>query len=144
MADGAVRQRHAPLMVTLDLPVHADAAPRARRALHDVFVAWDIRDDEWMYDALLVVSELVGNAFRHGGDRIRLEATYRERLRISVTDGSSIVPRMRVEVDPDDEAGRGMAIVDALTESWGVEDLDGGGKRVWAEMPAGQAHLTTA
>src|SRR5690348_17009380 len=144
MAEGAVSQRHAPLMMTLDLPMHADAAPRARRALHDVFVAWNIRDDEWMYDALLVVSELVGNAFRHGGDRIHLEATYRQRLRISVTDGSSIIPRMRSEVDPDDEAGRGMTIVDALTDSWGVDDLDGGGKRVWAEMPARRADLATS
>ena len=131
-----MQERRAPLMMTLDLPVYADSASRARRALHDVFVAWDIRDDDWMYDALLVVSELVGNAFRHGGVRIRLEATYRDRLRISVTDGSSIVPMMRGEVDTDDEAGRGMTIVDALTDAWGVEDLAGGGKRVWAEMTA--------
>lgn len=131
-----MKQRHAPLEMTLDLPMHADAASRARRALHDVFVAWDIRDDECMYDALLVVSELVGNAFRHGGLRIRLEASYRDRLRISVTDGSSVVPLMRNEVDAEEEAGRGMTIVDALTHAWGVEDLPDGGKRVWAEMPA--------
>jgi len=37
--------------------------------------------------------------------------------------------------EPEDESGRGLEMVDALSEDWGWENVPGGGgKRVWAML----------
>jgi anti-sigma regulatory factor (Ser/Thr protein kinase) len=104
---------------------------------------------ELLADAVAVVAELVGNAIRHAralpGDVIRVAWRIRagvggEWLEIRVTDGGAgDGPRQRdAAVDAVD--GRGLAIVDALADTWGV-DRDGLGQSVWAQLsrpyPAG-------
>lgn len=72
-------------------------------------------------DATLLVSELVTNALRYGeGNEIefRLVITLRG-LMIAVNDGSPHSPQLRV-VDDAQETGRGLFIVAALADDWGV------------------------
>jgi anti-sigma regulatory factor (Ser/Thr protein kinase) len=87
-------------------------------------------------DAALVTSELCTNALLHGclRDRLfRLETTLRgATLRIAVTDPrGERLPQAR-SVRADEQFGRGLLIVEALTDRWAVEPLTVG-KSVWAE-----------
>lgn len=54
------------------------------------------------------------------------------RVRIGVVDFSKQRP-VRGTAGPEDEAGRGLVLVDALAAEWGTELLPWG-KRVWAEL----------
>jgi two-component sensor histidine kinase len=83
---------------------------------------------------LLVVSELVGNAVRHGrppvGLRLRRSG---DGVRVDVHDEESVSPR-RGQAGPGAESGRGMVLVDAVSAESGVEQIDGDGKVVWARV----------
>jgi anti-sigma regulatory factor (Ser/Thr protein kinase) len=85
-------------------------------------------------DVQLVVSELATNALVHG------EAGFAVKLRVlddmvvvEVEDGSHRGPVRRAPADLDTN-GRGVAIVEALSNKWGVKRYAGGGKAVWAEF----------
>lgn len=88
-------------------------------------------------DALLLISELVTNSVLHGGPPIVLAIDCDgEGLRVRVRDGSADlpVPRAARQVD---ENGRGLSLVELLTDTWGVEpvsDEHGPGKEVWFEL----------
>ncbi len=84
--------------------------------------------------ALLVVSELVTNAVRQGDGpvRVTLEAADSSLL-VEVFDNGHRLPTLG-DPDLDSPGGRGLHLIDALSESWGVrEELDG--KTVWARLP---------
>jgi two-component sensor histidine kinase len=94
-------------------------------------------------DAIAVVAELVGNAVRHAAPlpggvvrvawRLRKSRKGGDQVEVRVTDGGSAVPpRVRV-VGPESVDGRGLAIVSALADRWGV-DRDGLGQSVWAVL----------
>ncbi|WNM35462.1 ATP-binding protein [Streptomyces sp. Li-HN-5-11] len=56
------------------------------------------------------------------------------RLRVSVTDANDALPTL-CEASPEDESGRGLALVAALADDWGAEPRPGGiGKTVWFEV----------
>jgi anti-sigma regulatory factor (Ser/Thr protein kinase) len=86
-------------------------------------------------DAELLVSELVTNAVLHGAPPItmRVECDGSNGLRVSVTDRSEDPARVR-EADPADESGRGMRLVDVISDDWGVEPRTGAGKDVWFRL----------
>ena len=93
-------------------------------------------------DAALIVSELVGNALRHGSPRadgtLQVEWTLDgHRLRIEVTDGGgSTKPQLRPLAERRMAmSGRGLAIVDVIAEAWGSHS-DDAGTTVWALVPA--------
>ena len=89
-------------------------------------------------DALLVVSELVTNAVRHAGDSatLELELCQDERhLRVALSDDSTVSPSPR-SASHVAEDGRGMTILAALSDRWGIEPHRGG-KRVWWEVDLG-------
>jgi anti-sigma regulatory factor (Ser/Thr protein kinase) len=123
--------------VAVDLPLSPQASRLARLAVRSALARWDVDDDAVRYDVLLVVSELVTNALRHGGgDDLQLELRLDDRhVTVAVRDSSPAVPSPRSPED-DDETGRGLAIVDGVTADWGVEDSGAGGKRVWARVNA--------
>lgn len=81
----------------------------------------------------LLVSELAGNCVRHTNSSfaVRIGAD-RRRIRISVTDQGPGSPAVR-SLDPDAVAGRGLALVEMLSSSWGVRRNRSltGGKAVW-------------
>ena len=122
----------------IDLPLDALAARRARRMVADMLGAWHLDGSGLLDDTQLIVSELVTNAYLHGASGIGLEMRMDGgELEVAVRDGSAVVPRPR-SAAPDAESGRGLAILAAITDNWGVNQEPGGGKRVWARLPAGE------
>jgi anti-sigma regulatory factor (Ser/Thr protein kinase) len=123
----------AALSAAIDLPVGPEAASLARHAAISVCQAWGVTDLAWIDDAGLVVAELVGNAIRHASSSLALGLdVHGNRITVSVTDGSAALPVPR-ERDELAEGGRGVAIIHALCDRWGVERHPGA-KRVWAQL----------
>jgi anti-sigma regulatory factor (Ser/Thr protein kinase) len=106
----------------------------ARSFVREVLHAWRI--DGGM--ATLLTSEVVTNAVLHAGTDVTVDvARDDDCVRIEVFDGSPRMP-MPVLVSRDATSGRGLSIVDALSNSWGMESRPGG-KVVWFEFPAAVA-----
>lgn len=128
---GAAERVSAKLALTKTAPGHA------RRILDAALAEWGLGH---LADAAdLITSELVTNAVVHGIGPAGI-GFYTDRtadgglLFIEVEDSSSALPQAR-PVGEDDEAGRGLVLVDALAEDWGCEPLaDGQRKRVWASL----------
>ncbi|MFJ9425392.1 SpoIIE family protein phosphatase [Streptomyces sp. NPDC101249] len=116
-------------------PGDPEALRAARHLIRTAVRTWDAgeRADE----IELVADELVTNALIHteGAAVVTLRILTGgggRRLRVEVEDASSALPRRR---DPGDAgvSGRGLLLVDRLTDGWGVE-ARGGGKCVWCEF----------
>ncbi|HEY7010438.1 MAG TPA: ATP-binding protein [Jatrophihabitantaceae bacterium] len=119
--------------LTLNKGLHAPAHARAWVSARTPGLTRDTTDD-----ALLIVSELVTNAVRHGDGDIVVSLDVRaDRMRIEVRDDSPELPVIPTEHPPTDRpAGRGLLIVAATASDWGVERVRGDlGKTVWAELP---------
>ncbi|MBP2056705.1 anti-sigma regulatory factor (Ser/Thr protein kinase) [Streptomyces griseochromogenes] len=83
----------------------------------------------------LLMSELVTNAVRHGHShsvRVIAEQRRPDRLRVAVVDKSRRMPEMH-HAKPEAFGGRGLLLVDLISDRWGT-DLLPWGKRVWAEI----------
>lgn len=112
----------------LELPFEVGSARTARRRLEADLREAGTSDDD-IHDALLVLSELVGNALRHArplpGGTLRV-AWIREQgnLEISVTDGGGPTRPRTLDLPPSALGGRGLAIVDELSSTWGVRRDD--------------------
>jgi anti-sigma regulatory factor (Ser/Thr protein kinase) len=97
--------------------------------------------DMVLADAEIIASELVTNAVQAGCSDIALTLSiHRGRLRLAVRDDAPGRPTL-LAAAPEDQHGRGLAIVDSLTKEWAV-DYVSGGKEVWAELSVPDA-LTT-
>lgn len=94
-------------------------------------------------DAAIVLGELVANSLDHGRPDAAdgLEVTWRvsgDRLQLSVCDGGGKTRPQVVTAGPWATRGRGLAMVQALSESWWVEDAAGTtGTRVTAILCPG-------
>lgn len=123
---------------TWQLPRTARSAARARALLREQLVEWKVVG-EVAETAELLLSELVANSVQHAfvpvGREIGLRlARYDEWLRVEVADANSGRPQPRT-AGVDDERGRGIALVVALSDRWGCcPRLHGIGKAVWAEL----------
>lgn len=85
-------------------------------------------------DIRVCVSELATNALQHtpAGRRFLVRIIFSEGVvRIEVHDASGATPCLRTPADTD-ERGRGLMLVSALADDWGVADRSGPGKFVWA------------
>jgi anti-sigma regulatory factor (Ser/Thr protein kinase) len=103
-------------------------------------------------DAVLILSELLSNACRHGrplgqhsevgdGDvRAAWRVDGRGDLTVEVTDGGG--PTRPVPATPSVTArgGRGLNIISALAQKWGVRDDTAGEVTVWALVSTGHGH----
>jgi anti-sigma regulatory factor (Ser/Thr protein kinase) len=103
--------------------------------------------DDWgvpCRGAAQVVAELASNAVLHGrvrgrDFRLRLRLLADGTLRIEVTDArGDRVPRVPDPVAADAESGRGLRIVAAFAERWGVDEAPAHAKTVWAELAPGR------
>jgi anti-sigma regulatory factor (Ser/Thr protein kinase) len=110
-----------------------DAPTRARHWL----APW--LPDETREAGLVVVSEIVTNALIHAQlgprDHVGIEVTpLEERVRVTVRhrgERFTAIPRAR---ETGQIGGWGLQLVQALSDAWGVEDVDSHGVLVWFEM----------
>jgi PAS domain-containing protein/anti-sigma regulatory factor (Ser/Thr protein kinase) len=109
--------------------------PRAARAARD-FIAAHVSGPElteFRETAVLLVSEVVTNALRHTHGRVELELwRFADRVRVEVSDETSRGP-VPAGGDVLDESGRGVPLMDALSDRWGISP-HGAGKVVWFEL----------
>jgi anti-sigma regulatory factor (Ser/Thr protein kinase) len=145
--------------VSRALPADLTAVREARRVVQQVLGTW--RAEDIFDDVVLVASELVANALRHGVQveqprmRPMLSSTDPAGVRISlVSTGSHVIcavtdpseaPPVRRSVDPLAGSGRGLQLVESLSLCWGWTVLDEygdgvstgavQGKSVWAIFP---------
>ncbi|MDD9377638.1 ATP-binding protein [Streptomyces sp. ZAF1911] len=122
-------------------PPRQDSVPRARRHSAWLAVAWG--QPELASDVALLTSELLTNALLHGSLwdrylRVAVQLTGAV-LRIEVTDPKGERRPEPRAVSEDDQFGRGLHIVSALSERWGSCDRVVG-KTVWAELAHGGGH----
>lgn len=111
----------------------AESAEAARLLVRTALCAWGL--DGLSDDGALVVTELVANAARHTRGRlIRVSVTcpVPGQVRIGVVDHSKARPERR-NAHEFAESGRGLALVESLTDRWGT-DLLPFGKRVWGVL----------
>ncbi|MFE2944324.1 ATP-binding protein [Streptomyces sp. NPDC059255] len=123
-----------PTEAEVRLPSRPESAAAARRITHSVVLRqWQLSPGTAEY-AVLLVSELVGNAVRHTGARVFGLRMLRRRgwIRIEVRDPSRGLPCL-MPVRELDTSGRGLFLVDRLSDRWGV-DLLPRGKTTWFEM----------
>lgn len=105
----------------------------ARRFVAEALTQWG--KTERLDDVRLCASELATNAVLHGAPaggkvfvRVELHATL---LRIEVHDSGNGMPTVREARSTADD-GRGLLLVSAVADHWGVEERPGPGKCVWA------------
>lgn len=103
-----------------------------RRIVRSLLTEWEMPH---LVDAVeLAVTELVTNVVRHVPDRrCELVVLRTAGVRVEVTDGCAQRPVMRRELEPEAEGGRGLVLLDAVVDKWGVARAAGGGKTVWFE-----------
>ncbi|MEU0673935.1 PAS domain S-box protein [Streptomyces sp. NPDC006172] len=114
--------------VTTELPAVPASVPEGRAFLHKALTSWNCI--EHADDALLLLSETLTNAVQHaeGPIRLRLHRTATD-LTIEVGDRSPQLPQPRQAAEHE-ECGRGLILVRALAEDWGVRPTDEG-KTTW-------------
>lgn len=97
------------------------------------------------HPAELILGELAANAVTHGrvsGRDFRLLLyVVGDTLRIEVTDtrGDRLPCPQHSAIDAESESGRGLLLVDALADRWGVVPGPPPLKTVWAEVGSGSA-----
>jgi anti-sigma regulatory factor (Ser/Thr protein kinase) len=127
-----VSEKTADPEVKVDLPPDLTAAREARAATRRVLPRW--RLGAVLEPVLLVVSELVGNAVRHGRPPVDLRLRKAGRgVRVDVHDEEP-TPPIPSTADADAESGRGLVLIDAVASESGVEFIEGDGKVVWARV----------
>ena len=120
--------------VTTTLPADASSVPAARRWVESVLTDWGHPDVGWT--AASVISELATNCHLHARTSFTLAVRRAEEghFLLEISDGSPALPRQR-RYGLDSTTGRGLALVDQLSEAWGVvRHDDGRGKTVWVRL----------
>ena len=109
-----------------------DACGQSRAAITEHLRACECDDDE-IYLASLVASELVSNALRHAAPALCLQVdAAADRVRVEVHDAGTTAPTMQQPAD-DSGGGRGLWLVDRLSIEWGHRPHEVG-KVVWADV----------
>nr|WSX76636.1 ATP-binding protein [Streptomyces sp. NBC_00899] len=121
-----------PSVAEVHLASRPESASTARRLALSVIRLWGL--PQYGDTVELLVSELVGNAVRHTGARsfgLRMQRR-RGWVRVEVRDPSRALPCL-LPVRELDISGRGLFLVDRLSDRWGV-DLQPRGKTSWFEL----------
>ncbi|GGW55285.1 SpoIIE family protein phosphatase [Streptomyces griseoloalbus] len=124
---GGRLKRHVP-------PGDPEALSETRRLIRTAAAGWGAADRAEEIE--LVADEMITNVLMHteGSAVVTLRVTSgsERRVRVEVEDSSSALPRRR-EAGESGVSGRGLLLVEMLTDVWGVE-ARGGGKCVWSEF----------
>ena len=117
----------------LTLPAHLHSVRAARQFVQARCADLGLRKER-CDDALLLTSELVTNAVLHGRSEVCVEIVRSSdgRVRVAVHDENSRHP-VPVAQDHDALDGRGLALVEAIADRWGVDERPMG-KAVWFEL----------
>jgi anti-sigma regulatory factor (Ser/Thr protein kinase) len=125
----------------LKLPSDARAPATVRRSVQALseHIAADLLDD-----VQLLADEVVTNGLLHAPEdnrwilvRVMAYPNPALPIRVEVVDsGGGFEPATMREPDPEDIGGRGLFLVDALADRWGVDAQ--GGTRVWLELDQGE------
>ena len=115
------------------LPATAESASVARWLVTDLLR--ELVDEDTLDTAALLTTELVSNAIRQTREELVLTVRLAAgRMRVGVADSSHRRPQL-VQVGSRDTSGRGLHLVEAMADRWGVEpDGRGLGKTVWFEL----------
>jgi anti-sigma regulatory factor (Ser/Thr protein kinase) len=124
-------------LLTLELPGRTEAPAAARQALTALNGGLHLVSEERLRDVQLIASELVTNAYRHGGGRATpihlLVLATDEVLRVEISDpGSGFDPEVGGARSGSGERGWAPMITERLAHRWGVER--GEGTTVWFEV----------
>jgi len=113
------------MAVQQDFESEPQSAQAVRRFVEDALAGAPSLDD-----VVLAASEFAANVIRHAQTpfTVRLD-TDEDRVRLEVSDGSSIIPA----VEDISESYRGLRMIEAISSRWGVEATRSG-KTVWAEF----------
>jgi anti-sigma regulatory factor (Ser/Thr protein kinase) len=125
-----------------DLRAEPRTAATARALTRTTLRRWRITESAGGADIILMVDELVTNAVVHGRDPVRLRLSISGALvRGEVTDAHPLIPEPgRPGLDA--ETGRGLLLVTALADEFGV--MPGGcGKIVWFTLTVSNAPSRT-
>ena len=114
----------------VQLPRSSDAPRQARHLVRD-FVP-----PERVDDAMLLVSELVTNAVKYGGEGPVEIVVHRDggRARFTVRDRGGPGPLPEIRTPGTAGGGHGLRLVDSISDRWGVEH---GSTIVWFEFDLG-------
>lgn len=107
-------------------------APRqAREFSSEVLREWGLADQAEL--VMLLVSELVTNSVRYSSGDITIRLRRNGGLYVEVVDSDAELPHIE---RPEElgERGRGLLLINALSQEWGAEPLDHG-KCVWLRLP---------
>ncbi len=117
----------------LSVPADPRSVGHARRFTSDTLSGWGLSRLE--DGATLIVSELVTNVLRHtAATHAVLELRHLgDRLTILVGDNDETPPRTDLAPDAGSLNGRGIVLVRAVADDWGIQTR-GPGKIVWAEL----------
>lgn len=120
----------------LQVRIESSSARHAREFLREA--KCEVHQARVLDRAELLTTELVTNAVRHGGPPITVEVSCEGTagMTVKVSDGSDDEPVVQ-DVTPLDESGRGVLLVDLLSDEWGVSQLPGDGKTVWFALRSG-------
>ncbi|MGP3982263.1 SpoIIE family protein phosphatase [Streptomyces sp. KR80] len=118
-------------VVSCRLALEPSEVGRARRLVREQLARWGLGD--LVEPTELLVSEVVTNAVRHAHtDQVTLRLVFADALLCEVSDDDREVPTL-LHADRDEEYGRGLRVVDALTTEWGTSSRFRG-KTVWFEQ----------
>ncbi|MCX5390389.1 ATP-binding protein [Streptomyces sp. NBC_00094] len=110
------------------------SAGHMRRILRIFLTRWEL--DHLADSGTLALTELVANVVRHVPGRRCSVLMLREPygLRVEVTDAvpGTVIAKL---AGPLEQSGRGLALVEAVTDRWGVDEA-ADGKTVWFECDA--------
>jgi hypothetical protein len=122
-----------PKELTASFPAERESPGRARRLAATELRRWG-HDEELVNEAVLVLSELASNAVIHADSPFTISVkSHDSLLRIAVRDGLPTLATADGERGLLVRAPHGLAVIQALSTQWGVEDTTDG-KIVWAEL----------
>ncbi|BDZ41721.1 hypothetical protein GCM10025865_10200 [Paraoerskovia sediminicola] len=121
-----------PLHRSRAIETGAAATGRARRWVDDLLESCAV-SPRVRRDAMLLTSELVTNALRHGDPPVSITVRVDDDLvHIEVSDGSTELPVLR-DPPPEQPGGRGIQLVSRFATDWGTASLEEG-KSVWFDL----------